>query len=99
MYKHAAPAPDVDGELADRLQKRQRLDVADRAADLRDDEVDIGGLGDQRDALLDLVGDMRYDLDGPAQVVAATLAADHGVVDPPCGDIRGAARICVCEAL
>ncbi len=39
--EHAAPAPDVDGELADRLQERQRLDVADRAADLGDDEVDV----------------------------------------------------------
>ncbi len=31
---------DVEGELADRLEKRQALDVADRAADLGDHDVD-----------------------------------------------------------
>src|SRR3712207_9000162 len=35
----AAPA-DVDRELPDRLEERERLDVADRAADLGDDHVD-----------------------------------------------------------
>ena len=34
-------AADVDRELADRLEERQRLDVADRAADLGDDDVDV----------------------------------------------------------
>ena len=33
-------------ELADRLEERLRLDVADRAADLGDDDVGIGRLGD-----------------------------------------------------
>ena len=97
--EHAAPAPDVDRELADRLEERQRLDVADRAADLGDHEVDVAGLGDQRDPLLDLVGDVRDDLHGPAEVVAAALAADHRVVDAAGGDVRGAARVGVGEAL
>ena len=56
--EHAPPPADVDGKLADRLEKRQRLDVADGAADLGHDEIDVGGFGDQRDALLDLVGDV-----------------------------------------
>ena len=68
-------AADVDRELADRLEERQRLDVADGAADLGDDDVDVAGLGDQLDALLDLVGDVRDDLHGRAEVVAAALAA------------------------
>ena len=97
--EQAAPAADVDRELADRLQERQRLDVADRAADLGDHEVDVAGLGDQRDALLDLVGDVRDDLHGPAEVVAAALAADHRVVDAAGGDVRGAAGVGVGEAL
>ena len=97
--EHAAPAPDVDGELADRLEERQRLDVADGAADLGDHEVDVARLGDQRDPLLDLVGDVRHDLDGAAEVVAAALAADHRVVDAARGDVRGAARVGVGEAL
>ena len=32
---------DVEGELADRFQERQALDVADRAADLGDHHVDV----------------------------------------------------------
>ena len=42
--EEAVAAPDVDGELADRLEERQRLDVAHRAADLGDDDVDVVGL-------------------------------------------------------
>ena len=34
---------DVEGELADRLQERQALDVADGAADLGDDHVHVVG--------------------------------------------------------
>ena len=46
----AVLAADVEGELADRLQERQALDVADRAADLGDDDVDVVGrqLSDRR---------------------------------------------------
>ena len=33
-------APELEAELADRLEERQRLDVADRAADLDDHHVD-----------------------------------------------------------
>ena len=61
---------DVEGELADRFQERQALDVADGAADLGDDHVDVVG-GQLADGRLDLVGDVRDDLDRPAQVVAA----------------------------
>ena len=78
---HAAAPADVDRELADRLQERQRLDVADGAADLGDDDVDVLALAHELDAVLDLVGDVRNDLDGAAEVVAAALLADHRVVD------------------
>ena len=97
--EHAPPAADVDRELPDRLEERQRLDVADRAADLGDHEVDVARLGHQLDPLLDLVGDVRDDLDGRAEVVAAPLAADHGVVDPAGRHVRRAARVRVGEAL
>ena len=97
--EHAAPAPDLDRELADRLEERKRLDVADGAADLGDDHVRVARLRDQRDALLDLVGDVRNHLDRAAQVVAAALAADDRVVDAARGDVRDAARVDVREAL
>ena len=35
-------AADLVAHLADGLEERQRLDVADRAADLGDDDVDVG---------------------------------------------------------
>ena len=96
---HAAPPPHVDRELADRLQERQRLDVPDGPADLGDHEVDVAGLGDQRDPLLDLVGDVRHHLDGAAQIVPAALAADDGVVHAPRGDVGRAAGVGVGEPL
>ena len=43
--EHAAVAAELDVELADRLEERQRLDVAHRAADLGDHEVDVLRLG------------------------------------------------------
>ena len=69
----------VPAELADRLEERQALDIADGAADLDDREVEtFGGLAD---ALFYFVGDVRDDLDGRAEVIAAALLLDHGVVD------------------
>ena len=65
-------APDVVAELPDRLEERHDLDVTDRPADLGDDDVDLVG-GEPLDPLLDLVGDVRDDLDGPAEVVAVAL--------------------------
>ena len=99
VHEHAAVAPEVGGELAQRLEERQRLDVAHRAADLGDDDVDVRRLRDELDAVLDLVGDVRNHLDGAAQVVAAALPPDHRVVDRPRGRVRGAARVDVREAL
>ena len=40
VQEHAALRAELGVELADRLEERQRLDVADGAADLGDDEVD-----------------------------------------------------------
>jgi hypothetical protein len=97
--EHAAPAPDIDRELADGLQERERLDVAHRAADLRDHHVDVLAVGDELDAVLDLVGDVRHDLDGATQVVAPALLADHRVVDRAGGHVGAARGVRVREAL
>ena len=96
---HAVAPADVDRELPDRLEERQRLDVAHRAADLGDDDVDVARLADEAHPLLDLVGDVRDDLDGGAQVVAPALAADDRVVDPAGRDVRRPRRVRVREAL
>ena len=89
----------VDLELAQRLEERQRLDVADRAADLGDHEVHVLRLGHEPDPVLDLVGDVRDHLHGAAEVVAAALAPDHRVVDRAGGDVRAARGVGVGEAL
>ena len=84
---------DVDGvvarqvvaELADRLEERQALDVADGAADLAQDE--IVALVAVADELLDGVGDVRNDLDGGAEIVAAPLLGEDVLVDAAGGDV------------
>ena len=65
-------AAEIVAELADRLDERQRFDVADGAADLAQHEIEVVGIG--RRELLDRVGDVRDDLDGGAEIVAAPLA-------------------------
>lgn len=89
---------DLVADLADGLQERQRLDVADRAADLRDDDVHVVG-GHAADAVLDLVGDVRDDLDGVAQVLAAPLLGDDLRVDLAGRHVGGAVEVDVEEAL
>src|SRR3954465_11080091 len=96
---HAVAAAAVEGELADRLEERQRLDVADRAADLGDHDVDVARLADQLDAVLDLVRDVRDDLHRAAEVVAPALLADDRVVDRARCDVGPARGVRVREAL
>ncbi len=74
-------------QLADRLQERQALDVADGAADLDEAEIEVAGLTGDR--LLDGVGDVGDHLHGGAQVIAAPFARDHLGIDPPRGRIVG----------
>jgi hypothetical protein len=87
----------LDAELADRLEERQRFDVAHRAADLH--HADIGALGAELDAALDLIGDVRDHLHGGAQVVAAALLGDHPLIDAAGGEIAVAAGGRAHEAL
>ena len=68
--KQAVAAADLGGHLADGLQEGLGFDIAGRAADLGDDHVGLGLFADRVDERLDLVGDMRDDLHGFAQVFA-----------------------------
>ncbi len=63
-----------------RLEEREDLDVADGAADLGDDDVDLV-VGEAEDPFLDLVGDVRDDLHGLAEVRAAPLLGEDLLVD------------------
>ena len=80
--EEAVVAADLVPRLARGLEERQRLDVADGAADLGDHHVDVRA-AHREDAVLDLVGDVRDDLHGVAEVVAATLLGDDRRVDLP----------------
>ena len=92
-----AIAPELEAELADRLEERQALDVADRAADLAQHEVGVADV--LEDELLDPVGDVRHDLHRAAQVVAVALAGEHPRIDPARRDAVAAARRHAGEAL
>ena len=96
--QHVGP-PDVLAHLADGLEERQRLDVADGPADLHDDDVRVAVAGDAGDPLLDLVGDVRDDLDGAAEVVAAALLGDDRLVDPAGRHVRELGQVLVDEPL
>ena len=84
-------------ELADRFEEGQALDVADRAADLDQHEVDI--LVAEDDELLDGVGDVRNDLHGAAEIIAAPLLGEDLLVDAARGDVVGFFRRHAGEAL
>ena len=85
-------------ELADRLEERQDLDVADGAADLGDDDVDVVR-GEPGDAPLDLVGDVGDDLHGLAEVVTAPLGGEHRTVDRSGRGVGVARQVLVDEPL
>ncbi len=96
--QHVRPA-DVLAHLADGLEERQALDVADGAADLDDDDIGVAVARDTPDALLDLVGDVRDDLDRATQVVAAPLLRDDRLVDAAGRDVAQLGQVGVDEPL
>ena len=88
MDVQAVFAPDLRAQLSDGLQKGLRLDVAHRAADLRDHHVRRRlVVRHLQHAPLDLVRDVRDDLDRRAQVFPFALAGDDRPVHAAAGDI------------
>src|SRR3979409_1497581 len=78
-------ARQIVAELADRLEERQALDVADRAADLNQHEVDaVVAVAPE---ILDRIGDGRDHLDGGAEVIAAPLLGEDLLIDAAGGDV------------
>ena len=63
--------------LANRFHKRQRLDIADRAADLDEQDVRLVHLGNCPHGDLYLVSDVRNDLYRLAEIIATTLFFDN----------------------
>ena len=92
---------EFEAHLADRFHKRQRFDVADRAADFHDDDVHAVGHFPERG--LDFVGDVRNHLHGLAEIVAAAFFRDDRFVDAAggpvmvAGEMRGGEALVVAE--
>src|SRR5215207_4175209 len=82
-------AQQVVAELTDGFEERQALDDADRAADLDENEVEVGVIREHE--RLDGVRDVRDDLNGRAQIVAAPLPGDNVQVDAARCDVVVAA--------
>ena len=61
------------GHLADSLQVRLTFDIADRAADLGDNHIAVAGI-QAVSTRLDLVGDVRNNLNGAPKIIPAALA-------------------------
>ena len=91
-------APGLLAELPDRLEEGKDLDVADGAADLGDDDVDVVGR-QAVDPALDLVGDVRDHLHRLAEVVAPPLGGEYRLVDRPGGGVGVAGEVLVGEPL
>ena len=87
----------VVAELADGFEERQALDIADGAADFAQHE--IVAFVAVADELLDGVGDVRNDLDGGAEIVAAALLGEDLLIDAAGGDVVAARRRAAGEAL
>ena len=97
MHVDRVVARQFVAELADRFEERQALDVADRAADLHQHEIDaVVAVADE---VLDGVGDVRNHLDGGAEIVAAPLLGEDVLVDAAGGDVVALGRRIAGEAL
>ena len=91
-------AAHVQAELPDGLQEGKDLDVADRAAHLGDEDVHVVAC-EPPDPPLDLIGDVRDDLDGLSQVLTAPLGGDDSRVDRAGGGVGVPRQVLVDEPL
>ena len=90
-------ARQIAAELANSLEERQPLDVAHRAADLAQNEIEpVIAVPDE---ILDRVGDVGNDLNGGAELVAAPFLEQDFLIDAPGGDVIAAGRGPPSEAL
>ncbi len=90
MHETGVEARQLLAQLTDGLKERQAFDVAHRAADLHQDEVDFLAVlveGRLQDEVLDLVGDVGDHLHGGAQIVPSPLLLQNGLVDAAGGDV------------
>ena len=97
--KQAVAAADLGRHLADGFEEGLGFNVARGAADLGDDHVCRSLFADRVDERLDLVGDVRDDLHGFAQVFTRALLVEHVPVHLARGQVGELVQILVDEAL
>ena len=97
--KQAVAAANLGRNLTDSLEERLGLDITGRAADLGDDDIRRGLFADRIDERLDLVGDMRDNLHGFAQILARSLLVEHIPVYLTSGQVGEFVQILVDKAL
>ena len=78
-------------KLANRLEERKPLDIADRATNLAKHEVYILARI-RKDEILDGICDVRNDLDGRTEEIAAAFLLDDRLIDAAGGDVVRLAR-------
>src|SRR5215813_6643494 len=79
MDVQRVPTRQIVAQLPDRLEKRQAFDIADRAADLAQNE--IKAFVAFPDEILDGVGDVRDHLNRCAKIIATALARKNVLID------------------
>ena len=97
VHKERVLAAEFLTHLPDRLNKRQRFNIAYRAADLHNDEINI--LRHLFHGVLDLVCDVRNHLHRLAEIITAALFGDDVFVDTAGGPVVIAAQAAVGETL
>ena len=88
---------EVPAKFANRFEERQAFDIADGAADF--DDQNVASFSGEADAAFDFIGDMRNDLHRRAEIIAAALFLNDGVVDLPGGAVVALAHPGFDEAL
>ncbi len=76
MDEQAVLASHLVAKLAQGFQERLGLNIAHRPADFEDHDLRACFLCGKPDAAFDLVGDVRDDLNCPAQIIAAAFLCD-----------------------
>ncbi|OIQ69590.1 hypothetical protein GALL_488070 [mine drainage metagenome] len=97
MHQQAFAARAFVDELADRLEERQALDIANGAADFAKHEIDL--IFTDVKEVFDFIGDVRDDLNGFAEVVATALFFQHVRIDATRGHRVGLAGMDASKAL
>ena len=99
VYKDRVVSSFFITDLSDSFHKRQRLDIADRAADLDEQDVRLMHLSDLANRHFDLVGYVRNDLDRLAKIVSAAFLFNHRKINAPTRPVIRLRKLGVCKSL